>query len=175
MLGKDFTPPVITLQDVLIRQCSMEHRHHPCCTSKSGGHIHLLRGKQGNNLMSLDSEGKQTRKYVFSWKAAYILILYWGHDFQVFHRIFIAVIFHIHKHTHTYLLFGKMGKSPQFFNNFLQFRPVWDGAPLAQPWPGWAAGPCGLTGKGTPTGMATLSTVTSWCHLMNGQPVATQY
>lgn len=67
---------VITLQDVLIRQCSMEHRHRSCCTSKSGGNVHLLRGEPGNSLLGLDSEGKETRKGVFALKAAYILTLY---------------------------------------------------------------------------------------------------
>lgn len=48
----------------------------PILHSKSGGNIHLLRGKQGNNLLGLDSESKKTRKDVFARKAAYMLTLF---------------------------------------------------------------------------------------------------
>lgn len=76
MLGKDFTPLVIILQDVLIRECSIEHIHRSCCASKTGGHVHLLRGKKVNNLAGLDSDSKETRKDVLTLKAACILTLY---------------------------------------------------------------------------------------------------
>lgn len=76
MLGKDFTPPVIVLQDVLIRQCSIERIYHSCRTSKTGGDIRLLRGKKVNDLVALGSDSKETRKDVLALKAACILTLY---------------------------------------------------------------------------------------------------
>jgi len=76
MLGKDFIPPVIILPDVLIRQCSAKHGYRSCCTSRSGGSVHLLGGKKVNNLVGLDSGGKETRKDGLTLKAACILALY---------------------------------------------------------------------------------------------------
>lgn len=71
---------------------------------QSGGNIHLLRGKQGNNLLGLDSDGKRIRKYVFAQKAVLCtedMIFKFSIGFS------IPAIFYIHKHTHmhTYLLF----------------------------------------------------------------------
>lgn len=102
MLGRDFTPPVITLQDVLIRQCSTEHIFSSYCTSKTSGNVLLLRGKKVNNLAGLDSDSKETRKDVLTLKAACILTLYRGQDFQVFHSIFhTCPIFHTRAHIFT--------------------------------------------------------------------------
>lgn len=87
---------------------------------------------------------------------------------------FTSAIFYTH--TRAYLLFGKIYclenhilhtqththtctfSDWKLLKNFLQFRPVWDSTPLAQPWPRPAAGLCGFSGKGTPRGMATLRT-----------------
>lgn len=76
MLGKDFTPPVIVLQDVLIRQCSTERMYLSCRTSKTGGNVCLLRGKKVNDLVALGSDGKEARKDALALKAACILTLY---------------------------------------------------------------------------------------------------